>query len=180
MKQTFPNLWLPATVFIAMWTVFLCQTFIPFSITGLLLVPKDYSTLHGLLFSPFLHANLNHICGNSMPFLALSCIVFYLHKRYSYIVFVSLVLIPGVFCFFLGDPIPNLGISGVIFGLFGFLITRGYVERTIMNFAVSTGLALMFANSLIMVFPVMMGVSWTYHLGGMITGISLAIFLPRD
>ncbi|MEL6856486.1 MAG: rhomboid family intramembrane serine protease, partial [Cyanobacteria bacterium J06607_13] len=71
--------------------------------------------------------------------------------------------------------------SGVIFGYFGFLLLRGYFERSLSAIAFSIVVAFLYGGIIWGVLPTQPGVSWEGHLFGFIGGILAAKLLatPR-
>jgi membrane associated rhomboid family serine protease len=64
--------------------------------------------------------------------------------------------------------------SGVIFGLYAFLLSVGYFHKQI-KYLLLSGFILTFYSYLIIdILPLTKGVSWTGHLTGFIVGIIIA------
>jgi membrane associated rhomboid family serine protease len=71
------------------------------------------------------------------------------------------------------------GASGVVFGLFGYLLVRGFVDRRLLDIGVGLGIAVVYGSILWGVLPTAQGVSWQGHLFGLVGGVASA-FLFRD
>ncbi|MBN2662099.1 MAG: hypothetical protein JXR68_00495 [Bacteroidales bacterium] len=67
---------IPVLIVLIMWAIWLIfgQAAITFGIH-----PRDFSSIRGILFAPFIHANSAHIMSNTLPILILSGVlsVFY-------------------------------------------------------------------------------------------------------
>ena len=84
----------------------------------------------------------------------------------------------GIWIFGAGNSI-HLGISGVVFGYLGYLLARGYFERSPTAIALAL-IALFFYGSMIWgVLPLRDGVSWLGHLFGLIGGGLAAYWVTR-
>lgn len=72
-----------ATIMVsAMWLGFLLQYFGLFDGCSGAIIPLNPEGLKGIFFSPFLHGNLEHIFGNSVPIFVL---IFLLFQFYPFI-----------------------------------------------------------------------------------------------
>ena len=84
----------------------------------------------------------------------------------------------GTLVWLLGSPAVHIGASGLVFGWFGFLITRGFIDRSAVTLG-AAGLVGVFYGSVTWgVLPGQPGVSWEAHLFGAIAG-AVAAFLIR-
>ncbi|TMR99399.1 rhomboid family intramembrane serine protease [Nonomuraea basaltis] len=123
-----------------------------------------------LITAAFVHGGVFHILFNSW---ALYVVGPYLERAFGHVRFVAIYLISALGGSVLGlwlDPVtqPTVGASGAIFGLFGavFLVGRR------LNMDVR-GIAVLIVINLVITFLVP-GISWTGHIGGLITGSLLA------
>ncbi len=55
--------------------------------------PLKVKNLTGILFSPFLHGDFDHLISNSIPFLFLGTALFYFYREFAYKVFFFHILI---------------------------------------------------------------------------------------
>lgn len=175
-KQSFL---IPSLLLALIWIIFFSQVLFNIDLSFLTLAPGDKTSPYSIITSVFLHGGLQHIVGNSIPLLIYSTCVFYFYKHVSYIVTVSLILIPSLFTWFVGIPgSHHLGISGVVFGLASFLIVAGLKSKEFTKFALAIFVLYSFKESFIYIFPVTFYMSWESHLGGFLTGIALGFILP--
>lgn len=142
--------------------------------------PRSFSGLEGILFAPFSHANFAHLAANTLPFAILGWLIL-VRGLNDFLVVTSLVSLSSALGAWLfgGIGTVHIGLSGVVFGYFGFLIVRAIYERSLA--AISAALLVIFLyGSLIWgVFPLMSGVSWQMHLFGFIGGAVLGKWLAR-
>ncbi|WP_165974290.1 rhomboid family intramembrane serine protease [Nonomuraea deserti] len=125
---------------------------------------------HRLLTAAFVHSGVFHILFNCW---ALYVIGPYLERAFGHARFVALYLISALGGSVLGlwiDPVtqPTVGASGAIFGLFGAVFVAGRK----LNMDVR-GIAVLIVINLVITF-VFPNISWTGHIGGLITGSLLA------
>ena len=139
------------------------------------IVPRAVLGLRGILFAPFLHANLNHLVANTVPFVLLGWLVMLRDSRHFGRVTIAAMLGSGLFSWALGAPGSiHIGASGVIFGYLGFLMVSGWYARTFASIALSIGVTFAWGSLVFGVLPTVPGVSWQGHLGGFIGGVLAA------
>jgi len=142
--------------------------------------PWSISGLRGILFAPFLHAGFPHLIANTIPFLILGWLVMIKRIRDFVLVTFIVMLISGLGIWFFGSPRSiHLGASSLIFGYFGFLLLRGYFERSPHAILLSVVVGLLYGGMLWGVLPQAYGISWQGHLFGFFGG-GLAAYLMAD
>ncbi len=73
---------------------------------------------------------------------------------------------------FQGNNELTVGASGLIFGYFGYVVSRGLIDRNLIDALAAVVMALSYAYILTVAIPGAPGVSWIGHLGGLIGGIA--------
>lgn len=140
--------------------------------------PRSWRGLRGILFAPLLHGSWSHLSTNTVPFLVLGWLV--LGRSIQEFVILTAVtwLISGLGVWLLGGPRTlHVGASGLIFGYFGFLLSRAYFEQEIVSAALSVVVAFLYGPFIWGVLPFRRGVSWQGHLFGLIGGVLTARYL---
>ena len=66
----------------------------------------------------------------------------------------------------------TVGASGLIFGYFGYVLSRGLIDRNLIDALAAVVMALSYAYILTVAIPGTPGVSWIGHLGGLVGGIA--------
>ena len=159
----------------AMWTVFGVNVLFGGMLNGFGIVPRTRAGLVDILFAPLLHANLNHLVANTIPFLLFGWLVMLRDRRHFVPVLIAGVLGSGLFAWAFGAPGSiHIGASGVVFGLLGFLLLAGWYARSFASIAMSIGVAVLWGGTIAGVLPGTPGVSWQGHLGGFIGGVLAA------
>jgi membrane associated rhomboid family serine protease len=141
------------------------------------IVPRHAFGLRGILFAPMLHGNFAHLMGNTVPFIVLGWLV--MLRRTSDFFFVTLIamLVGGLGTWLIGSPGTHIGASGVIFGYLGFLLSRGYFERSLTAILFSVVVGFLYGGLIFGVLPGQLGISWEGHLFGFIGGVLAASWL---
>ncbi len=135
------------------------------------IMPRHPFGLLGIIFSPFLHGNFNHIFFNSIPFFILSD--FILISGLDIFVNISfyVVLISGILTWCFGRKAIHIGASSLITGYWSFLVINIYSHGGIMAIILGLISIYYFAGIFFGIFPTQKGVSWEGHLFGLIAGI---------
>ncbi|MGR3468359.1 MAG: rhomboid family intramembrane serine protease [Shimia sp.] len=141
------------------------------------LIPREVSGLDGILAMPLLHGNMAHLAGNTPPLAIMGALLAATATRA--LVAVNAVIIGGggLLVWLLGSNAIHIGASGLIFGWFGFLITRGIVDRSPVTLACTLVVGVLFGAMIYGVLPGQPGVSWEAHLFGALAGLAAAILI---
>ncbi|MBC7562282.1 MAG: rhomboid family intramembrane serine protease [Gemmatimonadaceae bacterium] len=139
------------------------------------IVPRTTDGLIGILVAPFLHANLDHLVANTVPFLLFGWLVMLRDRRHFAVVTLLAMLGSGLLSWTLGAPNSiHIGASGVVFGYFGFLLLAGWYARSAGSIAISLLVGVLWGGTVLGVLPGTPGISWQGHLGGFIGGVLAA------
>ncbi len=139
------------------------------------IVPRSLRGLTGILVAPFLHGGFEHLSENSIPFVVLGWFVLLGGMRQFLQVSIWVVLCGGFGTWFLGAPgSVHIGLSGVIFGYFGFLVGRGWYQRNLGSIIVALVVGFLYLGMLFQLVTVKAHVSWSGHFFGFLGGVGLA------
>ena len=174
--------WILGGLVILLWSVQIVNAFI---FGGKLAVfgihPRSLNGLQGILWAPFLHGGFRHLIANTLPFVTLGWLVMLQETADFLIVTVVAALVSGLGTWLIGAPASvHIGASGVIFGYFGYLLLRGWFERSALSLALSVLVISLYGSLIWGVFPVQQGVSWEGHLFGFIGGGLAARLLAKQ
>lgn len=138
------------------------------------ILPRTLSGLRGIPLSPFLHGNLSHLVVNTVPFLVLGGLVALQGRRAFLGVSLFIVLTGGAAVWLFGRMAYHIGASGLIFGYFGYLVARGWYERSFSAILIAL-VTLFFYGGLVWgVLPTNAYISWEGHLFGLLAGVLAA------
>lgn len=142
--------------------------------------PRHQQGLRGILFAPLLHGTWGHLSANTVPLLVLGWLVMLGGIREFAIATITTWLISGLGVWlFGGSNTLHIGASGLVFGYFGFLLSRSYFEYNPVSAGVAVLVALIYGPLIWGVFPFRRGISWQGHLFGFIGGVLAARYLPE-
>jgi membrane associated rhomboid family serine protease len=140
-------------------------------IESLAIVPRTAGGLIGLVTAPFVHANLSHLAANLPPFIVLGTLVLRRGGHAFLVTAVTVALLSGGLLWLLGRKAAHVGMSGVIFGFFGYLIGIAYVTRGGWDLLIAVAVLLIYGGMLAGLKPARNGASWEGHLFGLLAGV---------
>jgi membrane associated rhomboid family serine protease len=142
--------------------------------------PRSIIGLRGILFAPFLHGGLGHVLANTIPFLTFGWLIMLRETSDFFVVTAVTMLTSGLGVWLIASPYTvHIGASGLIFGYFGFLLLRGYFERSFSAILFSLIVGLLYGSLIWGVLPLQLGISWQGHLFGFLGGALAARLLAR-
>jgi membrane associated rhomboid family serine protease len=140
----------------------------------LAIVPRTGGGLLGILTAPFVHAGFAHLAANLPAFLILGTLVLR-HGHAAFLqVSVEIALGQGALVWLFGRKAAHLGMSGVIFGYFGYLIAAAGFTRAPDDLLVAGGVLVVYGGILAGIAPARNGTSWEGHLFGLVAGLGAA------
>jgi membrane associated rhomboid family serine protease len=143
------------------------------------ILPEHVGRLGDIFTAPFLHFNWQHIEGNSVPLFILGVLAAYRSiGRFLLLTLIVIVTSGLAVWFFQPSNELTVGASGVIFGYFGYVLIRGFVDRNFLDIGVGLVAGVLYWTILQVAIPGTPGVSWIDHIGGLVGGV-LAAWLLR-
>ena len=145
------------------------------------IVPRTSLGLVGIPLSPFLHGSYLHVQSNAVGLLALGTLaVIRSGSRFPWVCAI-IVLVGGLAVWLVGRPATHVGASGLVFGLFGYLLVRGLIDRSILSVLIAVVVAAVFGWVILSgLLPTSDYVSWEGHLCGLAAGVLAAIVIPKE
>lgn len=163
-----------------MWGTEILDIFLGGALNQFGIRPHSLIGLRGILFAPFLHGNLFHLAANTVPFVLLGWLVMLRRTSDFFGVTAIVMLVAGLGTWLFAPSYTNhIGASGVVFGYLGFLLARGYFERSFGSILLSVIVGLLYGSMIWGVLPGQIGISWQGHLFGFIGGIIAARMLSK-
>lgn len=170
----------PLLMLFAMWLVFWYQVRIDSGIKGFGIRPQKIEGLLGIVTSPFLHGDINHIYNNSIPLLMLSIALFYFYNKIAWKVIGFGILFSGFLTWLIASNGNHIGASGLIYVLVSFIFFKGIFAKHYRLIALSLVVIFFYGSMIWYVFPIKSGMSWEGHLAGLITGLIFALFFRKQ
>lgn len=177
-KEVMQQITFPICYIIFIWLVFFYQEYVGFSYKVHGIIPRKIYGLQGIITAPLLHSDWGHILSNTVPFFALSSILFVFYKRVAYGSFFMIYFLTGISVWLLARPANHVGASGVVYGLVAFVFWTGVFRKNRKSIVLALVALVAYSGYFIGIVPGKEGVSWESHLLGAISGIITA-FLFR-
>lgn len=151
------------------------------ALDGLGIQPRTLGGLQAIVLAPWLHAGFGHLLANTIPLVVLGWFVMLRRTSDFLIVALATLLASGAgIWLFGGASTIHLGVSGVVFGLFGYLLARGYYERSAVALALALVAFLIYGGMVWGMLPLQRGISWQGHLFGFVGGAVVAYLQVRS
>jgi membrane associated rhomboid family serine protease len=141
---------------------------------SLAVVPRTAAGLLGIPASPFLHCNLGHLCANLPPFVVLGVLMLRLGETTYLRGALTIVGASGLLLWLLGRNAAHMGMSGVIFGFFGYLVALAFLRGGTGNVLIAVAVLVVYGSMLAGLKPARSSTSWESHLFGLVAGIGAA------
>ncbi|KAF2081087.1 rhomboid family intramembrane serine protease [Flavobacterium sharifuzzamanii] len=168
---------LPLFFVLFLWVVYWLQIRFDFDFYRYGIYPRDFLGLRGVLFSPFIHENLDHLYNNSIPLLILLAAMQFFYPKQTFGVISYGILFSGLITWVVGRENFHIGASGLIYVLVSFIFFKGIQTKYYRLVALSLTVILLYGGMIWYVFPdVDQSISWEGHLAGLITGFVLSLF----
>lgn len=143
-------------------------------------LPRTWSGLWGVLLSPLVHGDLQHLLGNLSVLFPLLILLRFVYKRSFILVLPTLWVLTGLMVWLLARPSYHIGASGVVYAIQSFLLVSGAVKKLPWMMAVGGVSIMLFGGGFFFgLLPVEPHVSWESHLLGALVGVVVA-FMFKD
>ncbi|WP_405587141.1 rhomboid family intramembrane serine protease [Streptomyces sp. NBC_01092] len=145
------------------------------------IVPRTPSELVDVVPAAFMHFGFAHVAANSVPLLVLGFLAALGGIRRFAALCALIIVADGLGVWLISPSGTNTaGASGLIFGLFGFLLVTGFVERRPLGVLAGVLVAAVWGGSILAgLAPTQSGVSWQGHLVGLVAGVAAAFVFRR-
>ena len=173
-----PSVWIiPGFLLILIWLIFFFENIFSIELTSHGILPRTFSGLQGVFFSPFLHGDINHIANNSVPLFILTAALIYFYRAVSLKVLCYGILLSGIITWVIGRNSFHIGASSLIYVLVSFIFFKGLMTQYYRLMALSLTVVMIYGGMIWYVFPeIDKQISWEGHLAGLVTGFIFAAY----
>ncbi|WP_190196056.1 rhomboid family intramembrane serine protease [Streptomyces djakartensis] len=164
-----------------LWLLELVDVLTGHALDGFGVTPRVPSELVDVVPSAFIHFGFAHLAANTVPLLVLGFLAALAGLRRFLLVCALIVVVDGLGVWLVSPAHTNTaGASGLIFGLFGFLLVTGFVEHRPLGVVAGVLVAAVWGGSILAgLAPTQSGVSWQGHLLGLVAGVAAAFVFRR-
>ncbi|MFO8129397.1 MAG: rhomboid family intramembrane serine protease [Bacteroidales bacterium] len=173
----------PAFFLVLIWAVKLMEIVFDGSVSFLGIYPRELQGLPGILFSPFIHGDLEHLSANSFSVFVLMASLFFFYRKIAFKVLILIWLFTGIWVWVSAREAYHIGASGLIYGLAAFLFVSGIIRKNPRLMAITLLVAFLYGSLIWGLFPELFpekNISWESHLLGLIAGGVLAIYYRKE
>ena len=170
----------PIAFVMLIWVIFWFEVRFNFIFNSYGVYPRTFEGLRGILFSPFIHSDIEHLYHNSIPLFVLSTALFYFYRNISWKVLGYGILLSGFLTWCIGRSSYHIGASGLIYVLMSFILFKGIFAKHYRLIALSLVVVFLYGSMIWYVFPIKENMSWEGHLAGLIVGIVFALFFKKS
>ena len=142
--------------------------------------PRRLRGLKGIIFAPLIHSDYHHLLSNSVPILILGTALFYFYKKIALRIVVWVYFMVGVWTWVSARQAYHIGASGVLYGIFSFLLVSGFLRRDNRLIALSFFVIMFYGSMVWGIFPIKINVSFEGHLWGFVAGVVLALYYRKQ
>lgn len=140
--------------------------------------PRKSFGLVGIIFSPFLHGNFNHLFFNSIPLFILASFVLFNGWTIFICVSVIIIVLGGIATWCFGRKGLHIGASGLIMGYWSYLLINAYHQGTWLSIVLAVVCVYYFGGLLFHLIPKAEKSSWEGHVFGFLSGLAAAYIVP--
>jgi membrane associated rhomboid family serine protease len=138
--------------------------------------PRTVSGMQGIIFSPFIHSDIEHLFNNSIPLLVLLAALRFFYVKESAAVVGYGILFSGFLTWIIGRANYHIGASSLIYVLVSFIFFKGILTKYYRLVALSLTVIVLYGGMAWYVFPeVNDAISWEGHFSGFLTGFVFAL-----
>lgn len=164
--------------FAALWLLNIINWLTGSKLAILGIYPRHIMGLPGILFSPFIHQNFNHLFFNSIPLFALGLAILDRGAINFVLVTFMIILLGGLAVWLFARPALHIGASGLVSGYFGYILVTAYINPTFTTVILAVVVLYYFGGIFLGIFPQEEKISWESHLFGFIAGIATPFIIP--
>lgn len=178
-KIFFHSLLFPALFVLVIWIVKIVEITSGINLVYFGIFPRSINGLAGILFSPFIHSDFNHLISNSLPFFLLGFMLIYFYRRISYRIFFILYFLSGISVWLFGREAWHIGASGVVYAMAAFHFVSGIIRSDVRLLTFSVVVVFLYGGLVWGLLPIRPEISWEGHLSGAIAGVILALYYRK-
>ena len=97
-KKIIYSLIFPLFFLLIIWFIKITEYLYDFQLYKYGIYPLRTENLIGIIFSPLIHGDFDHLMSNSIPFLILASALFYFYKNFAFLVFWLIYFVSGLCC----------------------------------------------------------------------------------
>ncbi|MBS0011863.1 MAG: rhomboid family intramembrane serine protease [Bacteroidales bacterium] len=180
-KKILLSMLIPSVFIILLWLIMFLKSQLDISLYFLGIYPLEARGLAGIISSPFIHSDFEHLFNNTIPLFVLGTAVFYFYSDIAFSISGWSWLLTGLFVWIAGREAWHIGASGLLYSLASFLFFSGILRRYFRLMALSLLVVFLYGSMVWGMFPFIdIHISWESHMLGAGTGLILAVLYRKQ
>lgn len=179
-SKLFFSILYPSLFVLAIWGIKLFELAQNISLFTFGLFPRTFHGLLGIITSPLLHSDFNHLIANSPSLIILGAVILYFYRPIAFQIFFWVYLMTGFWVWTLARDAYHIGASGIIYGFVTFLFFSGVFRKDSRLLSLSLFVVFLYGSTLWGVLPLKSGMSWESHLLGALAGTLTAYYFRKE
>jgi membrane associated rhomboid family serine protease len=179
-RKVLKSVLLPMLFVAALWLVKAAEVGLGIRLDEWGVFPRTLPGLKGIITSPFIHGDWQHLFSNSVPMIVLGTLLIYFYEEMWLRAFLWIYLLSGFWLWLSGREAYHIGASGIVYGLSAFLFFSGIIRRHTGLMAVSLVVVFLYGGLVWGIFPLFVRMSWEAHLSGLMAGTLMAFYFRKE
>ncbi|MCF8304781.1 MAG: rhomboid family intramembrane serine protease [Bacteroidales bacterium] len=183
-KALIYSVMIPALLILPLWIIHGIQFWGGVELHWLGIKPLSTEGLLGILTSPLIHGDWDHLLSNTVPLFVMGAGLIYYYPKVALRIFILMYLITNIWVWvFARGNAYHIGASGLVYGLASFHFISGLIRRIPRLMAFTMLVVFLYGSMVWGVIPDFhptKNISWESHLMGGIAGFILAIYYRNE
>lgn len=172
------NLFLSLKLVAFFWVIHLINLVFAMHLNIFGIIPRKRFGLFGIVFSPFLHGNFEHLFFNSIALFILFDLMLINGMHVFIVSTIIIILVCDSLVWLFARRGLHIGASGLIMGYWMFLLVNAYYQHSVMSVILAVLCLYYLAGLGLSLIPGDAGTSWEAHVFGALGGGLAVIALP--
>lgn len=175
----YTSIFIPIVFVALMWLVKIFESLTHIDLATWGVYPLTLKGLRGILFSPLIHGDWNHLISNTVPFIILGFLMLFTYRKVAFKAFVFIYFASGFLLWLTGRPSYHIGASNLVYGFAFFLFFSGIFRKDIQSIALSLFVVFLYGGIVWGLLPIDWHISWEGHLMGGVAGAFIAFIYRK-
>ncbi len=175
----YTSIFIPIVFVALMWLVKIFEALTHIDLATWGVYPLTLKGLRGILFSPLIHGDWNHLISNTVPFIILGFLMLFTYRKVAFKAFVFIYFASGFLLWLTGRPSYHIGASNLVYGFAFFLFFSGIFRKDIQSIALSLFVVFLYGGIVWGLLPIDWHISWEGHLMGGVAGAFIAFIYRK-
>lgn len=162
---------------IPLWGVHFFNIITRFRLAIFGILPRQPQGLPGIILSPFIHGNFEHLLFNSVSLWVLLALLMTQTPGHYTDALLMITISSGLGVWLVGRPGLHIGASGVAMGIWGYLLYNAYLHPEQSIIIIALVCAYILGGMVVNLFTAEEGVSFEGHVIGCLSGILTAYLM---